>query len=245
MGEKAERYRLVFHYYEGGTKTLTLKFQNGEVKSKFALTEIDVFTSNFANEDELAHALNVVFSGFENGYFDIEYNAGGTVKPLELVFNDMPFIRGLAMDNIRKSVIPKSKITGYMRGFLAEIEKDPDFLKFIFEKRYTNKYFRNALNYYLMLKNSYDKDAQSVAWQAEAKLCKEFCRYKTIRGIEVGRHNYELMRQNKAIARDPFLERAMVEDNSQKCKKTSLDDGQMALFNINDYSDDNVKRTRK
>lgn len=250
MKKKPLRYSLVFHYFEGGTKTFTLKFADGEVKSKFTLTEIDVFTSNFSSGDELVCALNTVFPGFEDGYFNIEYNMDGSQKPLELVFNDMSFIRNLAKCNIRKSIVPKSEIISYMRWFLSEIDRDPGFLKFIFDKRYANIHFKHALSYYLILKNSDDKDAQSVLWQAEAKLCKEFCHYKTIRGIEIGRRNYKFFKQNKNIERRPSrlttTERAKLEYELNHPKKKALkDDGQMTLFDVNVYSEGKVKKTRK
>ncbi len=271
MAKSVSRYKLVFHYNNGGTRDFTFFGENGEVRNKFTLTEIDVFTSNFSSSDEMARALNSVFPGYKDGYFDIEYSAGGSVKPLELIFKDMTFIRALALDNIRKSVVPKQAIMSYMRRFLADIKDNPEFLKFLFERRYTNKYFRDALSYYLVLKNSDDNDAQRVIWQAEAKLCKEFCRYKTIRGIEVGRRNYEILSRSKddpsvakllnskvntkilnrskdepSVAFDMRAEGAKVEKRSSnlKLKKQKLGDGQMALFDASIYNEPTVKRTK-
>ena len=59
---------------------------------------------------------------------------GGSVKPLELIFKDMTFIRALALDNIRKSVVPKQAIMSYMRRFLADIKDNPEFLSFFLKE---------------------------------------------------------------------------------------------------------------
>lgn len=261
MAGQANRYKLIYHYYQGGKKPFELDYEDGTHRDKFALTELDAFTSNFSNEEELTKALNLVASGYENGYFTIEYNSGGKVNSLELVFNDMTFIRKLATENLRQTIVPKSSITFYMNWFLNRIEQDPEFLNFISVHRYTNKYFRDALGYYLTLKNSNERDAQNALWEAKANLIREFKRYKTIRGLEVGRHNYELVKQNKRIAKNPSelteLERAEIEYNlnhpkkvqkRSKVKKSDVIDGQLPLFDPEPYietSDIKRKRTRR
>lgn len=261
MAEQINRYKLVYHYYKGGNKLFKLDYEDGSHRDKFTLTEIDAFTSYFANGEELENLLNLFSPGYEGGYFTIEYNSGGHLNSLELVFNDMPFIRKLAMENLRKSEVPKSSISLYVNWFLNKIENDPGFLDYVSAHRYTNQYFRDALGHYLMLKNSDEKDAQSIIWRAKAGLIKEFKRYKTIRGLEVGRHNYELMKQNKNIARNPSeltqLERAEIEyklNHSKKVikrsrhKKNDVVDGQLPLFDSTPYIDlSNTEngRTRK
>lgn len=249
MTEQANRYKLVYHYNNGKQRVLTLDFEDGSRRDKFALTEIDALTTSFSNEKELEKALNSLFPGYEKGYFTIEYKSKGTLNSLELVFNDMPFVRQLATENLKKSVVPKSSVSLYVNQFLAEIEKNPELLRFISIRRYTNQYFREALGHYLMLKNSDEYDAQNALWEAKANLIGEFKRYKTIRGIEVGRHNYELEKQGKQIGRDPSelseLERAKIEydlthpkkvQKRTKPKKTDVIDGQLPLFDSEPYT---------
>ena len=257
MAGQVNRYKLVYHYYNGNKKIFGLDFEDGTHRDKFALTEIDAFTSNFSNEEELTKSLSVIFSGYENGYFTIEYNSGGRLSSLELVFNDLPFIRKLATENLQKTVIPKNSITAYMNKFLDKIESDPEFLNFISAHRYTNQYFRNALSYYLRFKNSDEKDAGEELWRAKANLIKEFKRYKTVRGLEVGRHNYELLKQNKEITRNPSeiseLERARMEydlnhpkkvKKRTKPKKNEVMDGQLLLFDPDLYTENKKGKTR-
>lgn len=250
MGFK-ERYKLVYHYRKGGSHEFSYDMGNGKVRDRFYLTEIDVFTSNFADDEELSRGLNLLSNVYNDGYFTIEYRTNGVLKTMELVFKDMPFVRKLALDNIRKATLAKKDITFYMREFLRDINKDPSFLKFIFEKRYTNSFFRNALNYYLTLKNSDDKDAQGALWQAEASLCREFCRYKTIRGLEIGRRNYELIKQNKNVPSFPnaisVSERARIEyelNHQKKKKKSDIVSNQMPLFDASEYTDESLKKGR-
>ena len=257
MAGQVNRYKLVYHYYNGNKKIFGLDFEDGTHRDKFALTEIDAFTSNFSSEEELTKALSLVFSGYEKGYFTIEYNSGGHLNSLELVFNDLPFIRKLATENLQKTVIPKSSITSYMNKFLNKIESDPEFLNFILVHRYTNQYFRNALNYYLRFKNSDEKEAGEELWRAKVNLIKEFKRYKTVRGLEVGRHNYELLKQNKEITRNPSeiseLERARMEydlnhpkkvKKRTKLKKNEVMDGQLLLFDPDLYTENKKGKTR-
>ena len=261
MPSQVNRYKLVYHYYNGKKKVFGLDFEDGSHRDKFALTEIDAFTSNFSNEEELTKAISLIFPGYEKGYFTIEYNSGGHLNSLELVFNDMTFIRKLATENLRQTLVPKRSITLYMNKFLDKIDRDPEFLNFISAHRYTNRYFRDALSYYLTLKNFDEKDAQNELWEAKVSLIKEFRRYKTIRGLEVGRHNYELLKQDKEIARNPSelteLERAEIEyhlnhpkkvKKRTRPKKSDVIDGQLPLFDPEPYIEEVTverKRTKK
>ena len=250
MANQVNRYKLVYHYNKGAKKVFGLDFEDGTHRDKFTLTELDAFTSNFSDEEELTKALSLIFPGYENGYFTIDYNSNGHLNSLELVFDDLPFIRKLATKNLNKTIVSKDSITAYMNHFLNKIEADPEFLNFILAHRYTNQYFRDALSYYLMLKNSDEKEAGQELWRAKANLIKEFKRYKTVRGLEVGRHNYELFKQNKEIARNPSeiseLERARIEyelnhpkkvKKRTKPKKNDVIDGQLPLFDPEPYTE--------
>lgn len=251
-----DRYKLVYHYKNGGEKLFELYYDDGTYRKAFTLTEIDMFTTNFSNEDELEKALNMVFPGYENGYFSIEYNSGGALTSMELVFSDMTFIRELASKNLRDSKVSKADINIYMRWMLNKLEKDEKFLKYISTHRYINEYFKNAFSNYLMLKHSDEKEAQSSLWQAEVKLRKEFMRYKTVRGLEVGRKNYELEKQSMYVFNNhrelTFSERARMEyelnhpkKGNKKGKKSDPIEGQLPLFDPEPYIENKGKRTRK
>lgn len=252
MGKQVNRYSLVYHYSNGDRKVFALDFENGDHREKFSLTELDAFTSGFSSEEELTRALNVVFGGYNDGHFNIEYKSGGALRSMEIVYNDLPFIRDLAKHNLRSSHVSKYEITEYMYKFLGEIEKDSQLLPYLVSHRYVNSYCMNAVSYYLMLKHSLESDVGSALFDAEVSLKKEFMRYKTIRGLEVGRRNYELKKQN--IERDynpselTVLQRAKIEyelnhptkinkKKVKKPKKNDVIDGQLPLFNPDDYTD--------
>ena len=251
-----DRYSLVFHAKDGEKKLIVINLKDSK-RTNFALTEIDYITSLFPDADTLASFVGIPAEECEKGYFAVEYKSNNRLKSLELVFSNMTFLKELAEKNLGKSKVSKESITIYMRWFLNKINKDPEFLKYISTHRYTNSYFKDALSNYLSLKNSDDKDAQSVAWKAEIRLKKEFMRYKTVRGLEVGRRNYELEKENKMVPRNPDeltpLEQAQREyelNHPKKVKKRKprkLDprEGQMALFDVAPYTDANEhKRTR-
>lgn len=252
-----DRYKLVYHYKKGGKKIFELSYEDGNCRKAFTLTEIDMFTTNFSNEEELEKALNLVFSGYEDGYFSIEYNSKGTLTSMELAFSDMFFIRELAGKNLRESKVSKTDINIYMRWMLNKLEKDAEFLKYMYTHRYINEYFKDAFSNYLMLKNSDEKDAQSSLWQAEVKLRKEFMRYKTVRGLEMGRKNFELEKQNMYVSYNhnglTLAERARLEyelnhpkqEKKIKSKKNDLIEGQLPLFDSEIYTENKGKRTRK
>ncbi len=254
--ETVNRYRLVYHYFKGGEKLFSVDYQDGRHRDRFMLTEIDALTSRCADEKQLAQVLKVVSDDYNNGYFVIEYNSQGSLKTMELVFNDMPLLGQIAFNNCGKSRISKEDASKYARVFLKEINEDADFLKFVLSRRYINSYFHSALNYYLRLKNSDEKEAQNTLWEAKANLLKEFSRYKTIRGIEIGRRNYKLFKQKKEVPSDSrqltVLQRAKIEyelNHPKKVDKPKLQrkkvvDGQMALFDADNYSNTN-KRTKK
>ena len=252
-----DRYKLVYHYKDGGEKIFELSYENGSCRKAFTLTEIDMFTTNFSNEEELEKALNLVFPGYKNGYFSIEYNSNGRLTSMELAFNDMTFIRELASKNLRESKVSKTDINIYMRWMLNKLEKDSEFLKYLYTHRYINEYFKDAFSNYLMLKNSDEKEAQSSLWQAEVKLRKEFMRYKTIRGLEVGRKNYELEKQNIYVNNDhrglTVMEKAKLEyelnhpkkvKKRNKPKKNDVIDGQLPLFDPEPYTENKKGKTR-
>ena len=254
---RTDRYSLVFHAKSGEKKYVTLNFKDSK-RNTFSLTEIDYITSLFSDAAMLASFVGISNEEFDKGYFAIEYKSNSRLKSLELVFSDMTFLKELAEKNLGESKVSKESITGYMRWFLNKINKDSEFLKYISTHRYTNSYFKEALNNYLMLKNSDDKDAQSVAWRAEIKLRREFMRYKTIRGLEVGRRNFELEKENKMVPRNPDeltpLEQAQREHElnhpkkvkKRKSRKSDPVEGQLPLFDATLYIDSNEhKRTRK
>lgn len=250
----SNRYRLVYRYNDGGKKLFELDFEDGSHRNSFMLTEIDALTSRFPNDEELAKTLKLVSGEFKDGYFVIEYNSNGTVKPLEVLFNDIPSFGKLAYEHLRETNVSKEEASYYMNEFLNLI-KDDEFLKFILSHRYTNSYFESTLNYYLRLKNSDEREAQSMLWEAKAKLQKEFSRYKTIRGIEIGKKNYNLLKENKVIkerGKLTVLQRAKMEYElnhprkvkRKKVKKTDVLDGQMALFDGSDY-ENSTRRAKK
>ena len=246
----ADRYKLVYNYKNGGKKLLELDYKDGRHRKAFTLTEIDMFTSNFKNSEELEKALDLFFGGYKDGFFTIEYKSSGTIKLAEIIYSDMNFIKTLASKNRGKTMVSKNDINDYMRYFLKRIETDSEFLNYISTRRYTNEYFRSALSNYLMLKNSNEKDAQSTLWQAEVKLRKEFMRYKTIRGIEVGRRNYELEKVRDMVSDVTPLSdmNRNGESNHMKKvrrrirKKDSIN--QLLLFNPDIYTENNKEKTR-
>ena len=247
---KSSRYRVVYRYSDGSKKLFELDFEDGKHRSNFMLTEIDALTSRFPGDRELAKVLKLVSGDFNDGYFVIEYNSNGTVKPLEVLFNDMPNLGKLALAHLGESSISKEEASYYMNNFLNEI-KDEKFLEFLFSKRYVNSYFRDVLNYYLRLKNSDESEAQSVLWEAKAKLQKEFYRYKTVRGILMGKKNYK--ENNFTRKRElTILQRARIEHElnhprkvqRRKVNKNGVLEGQMPLFDGSLY-DKEMKRTRR
>lgn len=250
------RYRLVYHYFNGGEKVFGVDYEDGAHRDRFMLTEIDALTSKFSSDKDLSKALNLVSSGFDDGYFIIEYNSNGQVKTMEVVFNDVPFLGKLASENLRKTNISSEEAGVYMKDFLNLVDKDSNFLKFVLSHRYTNDYFKSALNYYFRLRNSDEREAQNTLWEARVNLKKEFMRYKTVRGIEIGKRNYKLFKEKKKVPDGHMtltvLQRAKIEYElnhpkksvNRKSKKNDVLDGQMALFDADDYNSE-VKRTKK
>lgn len=250
------RYRLVYHYFDGKEKVFEVNYEDGTHRDRFMLTEIDALTSKFSNDDELAKVLNFVSSGYKDGYFLIEYNSNRKVKTMELVYNNIPFLGELSLKNLRQTKISGEDAEAYMNNFMKLVNGDDEFLKFILSHRYTNDYFKSALSYYLRLKNSDEREAQNTLWEARADLKKEFTRYKTVRGIEIGKKNYRLFKEKKEIPRLrgklTVLQRARLEYElnhpekvkKEKPKKNDVIEGQMALFDVEPYIDHTSKNKR-
>ena len=246
----SNRYRLVYRYDNGSKKLFELDLEDGRHRSSFMLTEIDALTSKFPNDKELAKILKLVSGDFNDGYFVIEYNSNGSIKPLEVLFNDMPNLGKLAFAHLGESSVSKEEASYYMNDFLNDI-KDERFLEFLLSERYVNSYFKDTLNYYLRLKKSDEREAQSMLWEAKAKLQKEFYRYKTVRGILMGKKNYK----EKIFTRKgelTVLQRARIEHElnhprkvqRRKLNKNGVLEGQMPLFDGSLY-DKEMKRTRR
>ena len=251
---KSNRYCLVYHFKNGDKRDVKITFENGKVRQTFALTEIDFMTSLFPDSDTLAKFVKI---DGKDGYFAIEYKSNNRVNSLELVFSDMKFINSVAKKYSGESNLSKEDVIPYMRWFLDKIEKDSEFLNFISTHRYTNGYFKSALSEYLILKDSYENDARSILRRAEIKLIKEFMRYKTIRGLEVGRRSYELMKANKLVPRNPneltsseIARKDYELNHPKKVKKRSrlkkkMDNGQMVLFDVSSYTDSSIFEPQK
>lgn len=254
---KNNRYCLVYHFKNGDKRVVKITFEDGKVRQTFALTEIDFMTSLFPNSDAFARFVQIDGEEAKDGYFAIEYKSNNKINSLELVFSDMKFINSLAKKYFGESNLSKEDILSYMRWFLDKIDKDSEFLDFISTHRYTNGYFKAALSEYLILKDSYENDARSILRQAEVKLTKEFMRYKTIRGLEVGRRNYELMKANKIVPRNPneltsseIARKDYELNHPKKVKKRSklqkeIDNGQMVLFDVSSYTDSSIFEPQK
>lgn len=248
------RYKLVYRYFDGREKVFDVNYEDGTHRDRFMLTEIDALTSKFSNDDELSKVLNLVSDGYKDGYFIIEYNSNGKAKTMELVYNNIPSLGSLALKNLRKTKISSDDAETYMKDFIKLVNEDGEFLKFILSHRYTNDYFKSALSYYLRLKNSDEREAQNTLWEAKANLKKEFTRYKTVRGIEIGKRNYKLFKEKKEIPRLrgelTVLQRAKLEHELNypeklkkvKPKKRSVIEGQVALFDADPYTDHTSKK---
>ena len=99
---RQNRYRLVFRNKSGEKKYVTLNFKNSK-RNTFSLTEIDYITSLFSDAAMLASFVGISNEEFDKGYFAIDYKNNSRLKSLELVFNDMVFLKDVAENNLGES----------------------------------------------------------------------------------------------------------------------------------------------
>lgn len=249
----ADRYRLVYHFKDGKTENFTLHFEDGSVRNKFSLTEIDALTTSYSNREEFEKNIQLIFPKFKDGCFSIEYTTDHETKNLELVFNDMNVLRKIALENKGNSKIQKSiNFTVYFNSFLKAIEENYDFWTFLVSHRYVNRYFKEVVNNYFLVLNS--KNVNEIM-DAKNNIKKELSRYKTIRGIEIGKKSYALYKKGESVPSSAFqitvLERAKREyelnhpKKNAKRSKNVVDDSQLPLFDVADYTVEDVKKTKK
>lgn len=243
----ADRYKLVYRYEKGGAIKFVLNFENGISKSRFPLTILDAITSNFANDEELATALNKMVPKFYDGHFVIEYtkNKANLVDgALYLVYNDMTFLSELARENIGASKLPKSSVAHYLRWFLDKVKEDSEFLEYLSENEFIDAHFKRLVSEYLFYINSFEKDAEAMVWKVEVDLVKKLMNYKVIRGIEIGRKHFELKKANLPVPTIyPRVKKMADKPMKKVIKRKNVGDGQLSLFDASEY--EVVNRTKK
>lgn len=250
------RYQLVFHSDKNDdTKVIDLVPGDGSDRDVFTLTEIDAFTSQFSGARELAKAVYLGDLKYEDGHFSVDYKVNHSVNSIDVVYSNLTFLAELARKRAGKSEITKKDIYGYVDRLIVEIENDVNFYAFMCLKskerslnRYTNSHFRSVFGCYSTLKNSDEPDARGALWEAKNDLARALLNYKTIRGIEIARDHYSLVKQGLSCPRDPSfvspLKRARLEyelrhpkkpEKPKKYKKGDPIEGQMPLFDPDEY----------
>lgn len=261
------RYQLVFHSDKNDdVKVIDLVPGDGSDRNAFTLTEIDAFTSQFSGARELSNAVDLGDLKYEDGHFSVDYKVNHSVNSIDLVYSNLTFLAELARKNVGKSEVSKKDIYGYVDRLIKEIENDVNFFHFMCSKsmerswnRYVTDRFRAAYGYYNTLKNSDDPDAKNALWEAKADLVRNLLSYKTIRGIEIAKYHYSLVKQGLGCPRDPSFvspeKRARLEyelkhperqekpEKPKKYKKGDPIEGQMLLFDPSEYTEkEKIKR---
>lgn len=187
MGKKGNRYQLVFHYYDESKdpKVFSRKVEDGE-KSRFSLTELDVFTTEFPNEEIFNCMMNQTYGGYEDGEFSIDYKSAGKIKSLPLIFSDMELLRKIALSNCGDSVIENDFPEEYFKHFLYRV-LDEEVYDFINDEYYMNSDLKKYIDGYRT--DSY----LGLSVQGDIKKLKEkMHNYKNFRGIEIASMTYKI-----------------------------------------------------
>lgn len=189
------RYSLTYHFKDASTEKITFEDENGKRKQNFSLTELDLLTMNFKDEEEFIEALNNLFgeNHFHGGYLVIEYKVKGSTRRLNLCFNNQPNLKSLATENFGQSEITKDmKLTAYVNKIIEEYAINSDFIKEYMDKDYKDNHLLECLSYYISLEYSKDVEAK---FDAKTRVLREVSHYKTFRNLSLAKRDFELKKK--------------------------------------------------
>lgn len=207
---------------DGVQTPIPFKKIDGTEDTKLSLTEIDSFTTNFANSQEMLFYFQSIGYKFYNSKFIIEYNQNHKEKNIDLVFSKQHFLRELALNNQGKYVIEKNDIFyRYLYKITDVIATNDELIRYLRTNNFMNLWLYENLFRYIACKST-DVESSHIYL---TRLKKELAKYKTIRNLEIGIKEYENqleIKQNKKESSPKTL---------KKLKPKYFIEGQGQLFN--------------
>ncbi len=236
---------------------LTLKDGN-QSKNKFTLIEIDALTTASNSKEDFVKRLNTYGFNVDSSYdISIQYKSNGEIKKLEPVYGDMTLLKKIIAESLLNE--EKTYLNQFKKEFLNNIEdaKFLDFIKNAPYNRYMSYDLKQAVGCYLFYSDdTYDQIDINLVMNERQKILKALNRYKTVRGVLIGKKHYELKLSGKEIPKDPNTLSNYAREiltyklnHPEKSKKEELqkeekkdDDGQMSLFDASIYTEDASKK---
>lgn len=230
MKEKVKGLYILKHFSTLDKKVTTIKFvdNDGKLKEKMTLTDIDSFTTQFDSAQSLLFYLQDIGYNFYNSNFFIEYQNNHQAKRLDLVFSDQHTINNFAVNNQKRYKVEKdSSFYQYLYKIVDEVANDQEMIYYLRKNNYISMWLYENLAEY--------KACQSIDVESShiymTRIKTELSKYKIIRNIEIGIKEYEsekLFKQQIEERKKTFVKKKI------KNQKNFIE-GQEQLFNPDNY----------
>ena len=184
--KRGNRYKLVCKKLDGNEEVFYLDYEDGTRRNNFSLTELDAFTTNFEDKDQMISAISFLFPNWNGGNLWIEYKYGNKTNRLDLVFNDQ-----INLSKISKEISGKSNlgeydsVNKYICDFIWKMWHNQNTLDYLVENNFLSEYASKMIKLYRYGLATY-KEVYNI-----------LSNYKVIRGIEIGIKNYQKKLENE------------------------------------------------
>lgn len=212
---KVGRYSLVAIDRFGKREAIKMKeLSDGKTSyfTKVKLATIDKNVTNFNNESDMTNYLTKYSKvSITPIKYQIEYLYNGKTKTLPLIFKNNQLIYYLSRQS--DSYVPKSdKYFLNIINTLIKKFKNPEFYRFMTEKKYINPYLREKIVDYIYNPDGVDTDDEFL----KEKIVEEMTSYKIIRGIVIGNVLFDNFnkKRDKNILEEKKLEKE-IEDTEK------------------------------
>ncbi len=191
-------YSLKHRALDGLESTLRIKCDNGKLREKFALTQLDALTTSCNSMEELLELISLINvpkknskDEFIDGYCYIEYRNNGNIKKLDIAFNDNEIIKEVSRSYEGKYNIKGTYQVKQLAMSLIKIhrEKDP-----LYNYLNSCNVIDSDLSYYLCMYDAYTSSDYYNINEADAYLdliIGKLSQYKIFRDITFEIHRYE------------------------------------------------------
>ena len=184
--KRGNRYKLVCKKLDGNEEVFYLDYEDGTRRNNFSLTELDAFTTNFEDKDQMISAISFLFPNWNGGNLWIEYKYGNKTNRLDLVFNDQINLSKISKEISGKSNLDEyDSVNKYICDFIWKMWHNQNTLDYLVENNFLSEYASKMIKLYRYGLATY-KEVYNI-----------LSSYKVIRGIEIGIKNYQKKLENE------------------------------------------------
>lgn len=163
-------------------------------EDELELTEIDNFTGQFENPQQLLFYLQKLGFKFYNSKFFIEYQSNHKTKKIDLIFSDQDLVKEFAYNNLGSYKVKRDSLYYYyLNKTIMDYSNNPEMFYYLRKGKYITRWLYENIALY---ENCKESDS-SVAHICLDRIREELSDYQNIRMIEIGKKEYKSLMEFK------------------------------------------------